>query len=56
MKSKFGGGLKLSGQGRKKKGGGLGLAGQGGYKRHIVKRSQEAKDYMAKLWAMRKKK
>ena len=56
LKAKFGGGgLKLSGQG-KKKGSGLGLAGQGGYKRHMVKGSQEAKDYMAKLRAMRKKK
>ena len=58
LKAKFGGGgLKLSGQGKKgKKGAGLGLAGQGGYKRHMVKGSQEAKDYMAKLRAMRKKK
>ena len=56
LKAKFGGGLKLSGQGKKKKGSGLGLAGNGGYKRHMVKGSQEAKDYMAKLRAMRKKK
>ncbi len=55
LKAKFGGGLKLSGQG-KKKGRGLGLAGNGGYKRHMVKGSQEAKDSMAKLRAMRKKK
>ena len=56
LKAKFGGGLKLSGQGKKKKGSGLGLAGNGGYKRHMVKGSQEARDYMAKLRAMRKKK
>ena len=56
LKAKFGGGLKLSGQGKKKKGSGLGLAGQGGYKRHMVKGSQEAQDYMSKLRAMRKKK
>ena len=56
LKAKFGGGLKLSGQGKKKKGSGLGLAGNGGYKRHMVKGSQEAKDHMSKLRAMRKKK
>jgi hypothetical protein len=55
LKAKFGGGLKLSGQG-KKKGSGLGLAGNGGYKRHMVKGSQEANDHMSKLRAMRKKK
>ena len=55
LKAKFGGGLKLSGQGKKCKSGcGLGLAGQGGYKRHMVKGSQEAKDYMAKLRARKK--
>ena len=56
LKAKFGGGLKLSEQGKKKKGSGLGLAGNGGYKRHMVKGSQEARDHMAKLRAMRKKK
>ena len=47
-----GNGLDLpGGQGKKKK-----TVGNGGYKRHMVKGSQEAKDYMAKLRAMRKKK
>ena len=44
-------GLDLGGQGKKKK-----AVGSGGYKRHMVKGSQEAKDHMAKLRAMRKKK
>jgi len=39
------------GQGRKKK-----TVGNGGYKRHMVKGSQEARDHMKKLRAMRKKK
>ena len=39
------------GQGKKKKSG-----GNGGYKRHMVKGSEEAKNHMAKLRAMRKKK
>lgn len=47
-----GNGLDLpGGQGKKKKSG-----GNGGYKRHMVKGSQEARDHMAKLRAMRKKK
>ena len=47
-----GNGLDLpGGQGKKKK-----TVGNGGYKRHMVKGSQEAKDYMSKLRAMRKKK
>jgi hypothetical protein len=44
-------GLDLGGQGKKKK-----TVGNGGYKRHMVKGSQEARDHMAKLRAMRKKK
>ena len=44
-------GLDLGGQGKKKK-----TVGCGGYKRHMVKGSQEAKDHMSKLRAMRKKK
>ena len=57
LKAKFGGGLKLSGQGKKKKGSGLGLAGSGKPKPpHMVKGSQEAKDHMSKLRAMRKTK
>ena len=47
-----GNGLDLpGGQGKKKKSG-----GNGGYKRHMVKGSEEAKNHMAKLRAMRKKK
>jgi len=57
LKAKFGGGLKLSGQGKNKKGSGLGLAGSGKPKPpHMVKGSQEAKDHMSKLRAMRKNK
>ena len=44
-------GLDLGGQGKKKK-----TTGSGGYKRHMVKGSQEARDHMSKLIAMRKKK
>ena len=44
-------GLDLGGQVKKKK-----TVGNGGYKRHMVKGSQEAKDHMSKLRAMRKKK
>ena len=39
------------GKGKKKRSG-----GNGGYKRHMVKGSEEAKNHMAKLRAMRKKK
>ena len=47
-----GNGLDLpGGQGKKKR-----TVGNGGYKRHMVKGSQEARDHMAKLRAMRKKK
>ena len=47
-----GNGLDLpGGNGKKKK-----TVGNGGYKRHMVKGSQEARDHMAKLRAMRKKK
>ena len=47
-----GNGLDLpGGNGKKKK-----TVGNGGYKRHMVKGSQEAKDHMKKLRAMRKKK
>ena len=47
-----GNGLDLpGGNGKKKK-----TVGNGGYKRHMVKGSQEARDHMSKLRAMRKKK
>lgn len=49
-KEKMGMGLKLAGQGKNKK-----VKGKGVKKPHMVKGSQEAKDHMAKLRAMKKK-
>ena len=58
ISQKLGGGLSLSGAGKKKiKASGLRLAGSGKAKPpHMVKGSQEAKDRMSLLRSMRKKK
>lgn len=57
ISAKLGGGLSLSGAGKKKKGNGLKLSGTGKPKpAHMIKGSEEARLHMAKLRSMRKKK
>ncbi len=57
VSQKLGGGLSLSGTGKKKKGNGLKLSGTGKPKpAHMIKGSEEARLHMAKLRSMRKKK